>query len=238
MVTGVLIAGFIALPWYTWLTWKDEDHISARFIYIIAGSLALIVPGFLINLNLQNSYNDGYYSNQNQQQALYNYTYNMNEEILKRYSDSLNYQKMAELHARTKVLLAVISNIQMKMIDEAEGIKTSSQKITRVGLNEQQSEIHYGLLSRPFESSTDFLLPGSSLLQELDSAVKGYLNYITSLSAETHSTNYEKMLDPSLYMPPADVKQVTLMSALHSMELLKNSLLSFESYTLKAIAKN
>ena len=36
MVTGVLISGVIALPWYTWLTWKDDDNVSARFIYIIS----------------------------------------------------------------------------------------------------------------------------------------------------------------------------------------------------------
>jgi hypothetical protein len=240
MITGVLILGVIALPWYTWLTWREDNSISIRFIFMITGTLLIVVPGLLVNLNLQGSFNAGYYTNQAQQQALFSYTNTLNEELLNRSgSDSLKYPKMEQLHSRTKTLLAEINLIQKKMIDEAEGNVSSVNSITKVILTDSEPGINYDLLSNPFQLSSSFLIQGSSLREELNSALTGYMNYVSSLSSETEYQNYEKLLDSSLYLPSDTLqKEITLMSALHSMELLKNSLLSFESLAMKIIAKN
>ena len=71
MVLSLIILFMVVLPWYTWLTWKDDSHISASFIFIIIGSLLIIVPGALINLNLRNMYNEGYYPHLEQEERLY-----------------------------------------------------------------------------------------------------------------------------------------------------------------------
>ncbi|MDQ1296545.1 MAG: hypothetical protein QG611_523, partial [Bacteroidota bacterium] len=44
LMTGMFILFIIVLPWYTWLTWREEKNVSAMFIYLVAGSMALIVP--------------------------------------------------------------------------------------------------------------------------------------------------------------------------------------------------
>jgi hypothetical protein len=240
MIAGALILGVVALPWYTWLTWKDDKSVSVRFIFILIGTLLIVVPGLLVNLNLQGSFNAGYYTNQAQQQALYSYTYILNEELLNEYSsDSLNYPKMEQLHLRTKSLLSEINIIQKKMIDEAEGNTTSVNSITKVILTDSEPGINYDRLSKPFQLSSTFLLQGSTMREDLNSALTVYMNYVSSLSSEIEYQNTEKLLDLSLYLPSDTLhREITLMSALHSMELLKNGLLSFESGALKYIAKH
>jgi uncharacterized protein with PQ loop repeat len=63
LVTGILLLFFLAFPLFTWLTWKEENHVSSRFIFLVIGSLLIIVPGALINLNLQHFYQEYYYTN-------------------------------------------------------------------------------------------------------------------------------------------------------------------------------
>jgi hypothetical protein len=239
MITGALILGVVALPWYTWLTWKDDSNISIRFIFIIIGTFSLVVPGFLINLNLQDFYNTGYYSNQLRQQALYAYNYNLNADLLKRYSDSVNYPKMKQLHSMTTVLLSEICGIQKIMIDQAESETAPVQTITRVNLIDPEPGIKYELLSRPFEHTANLLTTGSSLHEELYSALTIYKSFISEILSGEDFQKYEMLLELAVYIPADDLqKDMSLMSALHSMELLKNSLVSFESYALRVVASN
>ncbi len=78
MVSGMIFLCIVAFPWYTWLSWKDERHINSKFLYMVIGTLALIVPGAMLNLNLQYIYEDGFYPHQEQQQAMNNYLYSNN----------------------------------------------------------------------------------------------------------------------------------------------------------------
>ncbi|HBZ22206.1 MAG TPA: hypothetical protein DEO60_13825, partial [Bacteroidales bacterium] len=34
-ILGLAIIGTIALPWFTWLTWKDEKYVTPRFLFLI-----------------------------------------------------------------------------------------------------------------------------------------------------------------------------------------------------------
>src|SRR5450759_2391700 len=105
MVLGVIIIGFVVFPWYTWLTWKDNSHISARFIFFIIGSFLVMVPGAVINLNLQNSYDYGFYSHLEQLKTLYSYKYSNNQALMNQHRDSSDFKQMEELHSRTDKLL-------------------------------------------------------------------------------------------------------------------------------------
>lgn len=58
LMAGLTVTFFVVIPWYTYNTWKDEKNVSARFIFIVIGSVALVIPSVLINLNLQ-SHGDG-----------------------------------------------------------------------------------------------------------------------------------------------------------------------------------
>ncbi len=129
LILGLIILCAIAFPWYTWLTWKDESLVSSRFIFMVIGSLAIIIPGAMFNLSLQYSYEDGFYSHQEQQQAMHNYLYGNNISLINRYRDSLNYNRMEELHSRTTGLVTLISDIQARMVRESErGIRKTCSK--------------------------------------------------------------------------------------------------------------
>jgi len=243
MVAGMIILCGLVFPWYTWVTWKEDDHISARFIYMVIGLLIVIVPGALINLNLQQSYETGYYSHQDQQKALYNYLYRNNNSIMTSCQDSLNYPLMEQVHSRTGGLLAFIGDVESKMISEAEGKPGAPVLISnQIVQTEAGPQIQYKNISRPFHPRPvmDFLLPGSKTREELTAMMSDYNNYLTSLVPAEVLQNYSGLLDPAKYLPgqvPED-ELITMMTGLHSLVLLKNSILSVESEILKAVACN
>ncbi len=88
MVAGLVIFCIIVFPWYTLLTWREESSIKAPFIFIIIGSLLIIVPGALINMNLQSAYESGFYSNMGQQETLYRSMHETTSSNLDVYRDS------------------------------------------------------------------------------------------------------------------------------------------------------
>jgi hypothetical protein len=243
MVLGLIALSAIAFPWYTWLTWKEENQVSHRFIFLVIGSLLIMVPGALINLNLQHSYQAFFYPNNYQQNALCNYLLMNNNSLVKRYHDSLAYPEMERLHSRTEGMLAIISNIQEKMVQVSEGepgkpAVSAGQLIqTKAG-----QEILYWELSRPFDTqpAKDFLVPGSSTRKELNSSMAEYITYLTGITSAGDVSKYKKMLETETYLPmgrPED-GDLSLLSGLHSLEIMKNGLLTVESFVLNEIARH
>lgn len=240
MIAGMIMLCVIAFPWYAWLTWKNENHVKTRFIFILIGFILIIVPGALINLNLEDSYNYGYYSHQEQQQALFNYRYKNNQALMLKYRDSVNYPKMEQLHIKTKGLLSAISEIQERMVGEGQGNPGVPAIKVMYTPSESGTEIQYKNISEPFGTSpvNEFLLPGCSTRQKLDEALLNYRDSLEELNLVSDNQNYIGLLDPSLFLPTT-VKNdgISLLSGLHSLELLKNSVLIAESYMLKAFTK-
>jgi hypothetical protein len=243
MVLGMIILCGITFPWYTWLTWKEGNHISSKFLYMVIGLLVIIVPGALINLNLQNSYEEGFYSHQEQQQALYGYLSGNNNSLMTRYHDSLSYPQMEQLHAKTVRVLTLIGDVQTKMVQESEGepgkpaLSQDQIRQTETGI-----EIQYKKLSNAFPRAPvrDFLAPGCSTREELNSALTEYTNYISGMIPGEDLQKYTSLLEPSLYLRGtfSDDSNISLMSGLHSLELLKNGLLTVESKMLKIIIRH
>ncbi len=243
MITGLLFLCLVAFPWYTWLTWKDEKHISPIFIYMVIGFLLIIVPGALLNLNLQHSYQDRYYPNNYQQNALYDYLFRNNSSFISRYQDSLSYRKLARLHARTTDLVSVISNIQERMVQESEGEPGKPALSTdQISQTEAGSKILYSKLSKPFMNMPvrDYLLPGCKARQEINRATLEYLDYLNSLVSTEDIGRYRKLFEPSTYLPDGnpDKVSISLMTGLHSLEVMKNGILTVESCVLNDIARH
>jgi hypothetical protein len=243
MVAGLILLVIIALPLYTWLMWKDESHISPMFIFMIVGSLLIIMPGALINLNLQHSYQEYYYPNNSGQNDLYNYLYKSNSSLVSRYHDSLSYKPMEQLHSRTTTTLEVITNIQVKMVEQSEAdFGKPDAKGTQIRQTETGREIVYTEISRPMDPTTsiNFLFPGCTARKELSSTMADYLNHITGLVTPEVLTKYKKMLDTETFLPASipDGETISLMSGLHSLQIMKNGILTVESSVLNAIAKN
>ncbi len=243
MIIGVIILCVFALPLYTWLSWKDENHVKTQFIFILIGFVLIVVPGAMINLNLEDSYSTGYFTHQEQQQTMFNYRYNNNEALLLKYRDSANYPKMEQLHNKTKAILSVINEIQVSMVEEVHG-KPGMPVVKSVMFtpSEGGNEIQYQNISQPFITFpvNDFLLPGSSTRHNLEEELLDYKASLTKLTLTNDLQNYIRFLEPSLFLPDVTPKNagISLMSGLHSLELLKNSVLIVESYTLTTLANN
>lgn len=239
MVLGVILLCILALPWYTLATWKEESHISSRFLFLIIGTLLIIVPGAMVNLNLQNSYEKGFYPQLSQQQAIFNYLYRNNNSLVNRYHDSINYPQIEQLHSRTTALLNTISSIQVKMVQESEG-KPGKPAISETQIRQTDAgpEIQYNLLSKPFHPDPvkDFLLPGCSSRNELNSSLADYDKFISGLNKQEDLNKFRGLLEPSVCLPGAVTEEsgISLMSGLHSLDLLKSSVLTVESYVLTA----
>ena len=240
MILALIILFILVLPWYTWLTWKDEKDISASFIFIVIGSLLIIVPGALINLNLRNMYNDGYYPHLLKEERLYEVTLDMNKSVLSQYHDSLCYKEMESLHSKTMDALAYLESLETKMVRVSEGepgsSSVNSQSETK---SENRFEIRNILLGSPFNKAParELLLKGCSVRQELDNVLAGYMEYVASLTADKDSGKFKGLLEPSVYLPDgtSDQADLTLMSALHTMDILKNNVLAVESHMLTYI---
>jgi len=240
LVLGVILLCFLAFPWYTWFTWKEENHISVKFLYLIIGILLIMVPGALVSLNLQRSYENGFYLNQAQEQAMYNYLYRNNTSLVTRNHDSLSYPEMEQLHLRTMELLNYISDVQIKMIQESEGkpgepaVSADKIKQTDTGV-----EIQYGLLSKPFHPApvNDFLMPECTIRKNIDAIVNDYIDYVTSLSNGEDLKKFAGILATANYLPSGlPDRPTSMMTGLHSLEFLKTCVLTVETDVLRSIA--
>lgn len=239
---GVLILCVIAFPWFTYITWKNDNNVRVSFIFIIIGFIVIIFPGIMINLNLQNSYEKGYYPQMEQQQVLYQTIYTNNKSFLDQYRDSSNYQIMGQLHAKTAGLLSLIGSMQTKMVAESEGKPgVPALNPAQIIQTEMGPEIKFELLSNPFYPSPvfDFLLPGCKSREELISGMNEYRNYLSNLNSVIDVEKFKDLLDPSLFLPGkiTNAEEVSLLSGLHSLQLLKNSVLAVESSVLRSVVK-
>jgi hypothetical protein len=241
IILGIILLVFLAMPMFTWLTWKEESHVSSMFIFLVIGFILIVVPGAMLTLSLQHSYQDFYYPNNDQQIKLYDYLFSNNSSLISKYHDSLAYEKMEQLHSRTTGMLAVISSIQDKMVQESEGQPGKpAVSASQISQTNSGQEILYAKLSRPFdqEPAKAFLLPGCSARKELTSSIAEYKSYISSITSPEELLSYKKMLDLETLLPDGDQNkgQMSLMSALHSLEIMKNGLLTVESCILNKVA--
>lgn len=241
MVAGVILLGIIVFPWYTWATYKSESNIRASFIFILIGSLTIIIPGALINLNLQESFDFSNFSHMNQQQILNKCLYTNNDFLITGYNDSVSHPQMEKLHFKTKEVLTLIGNIQANMVQESEGEPGApAVSAEQIRQTERGTEIVPWLLNKPFHPGPvrNFLLPGCTSRLELNNALTDYTKFIAALTTEADSRNYSTLLDPAKYLPGENFgeKSTSLLTGLHSLEVLENSLLTVESNMLNILA--
>ena len=52
LALGTVTVFLVAFPWYTWLTWKDDKHVSSEFIFMVAGSLAAFMTATIAGMLL------------------------------------------------------------------------------------------------------------------------------------------------------------------------------------------
>lgn len=242
MLAGLIILCVMAFPWFTWLTWKEDKSVSVHFIYIVIAMLLIIVPGALVNLNLQHSYEDGYYPHLERQQMIYNMKSDQNNLILVSCNDSLVYPEMEQIHSRTAGLISHITDIEVKMVRESEG-KPGKPAMAQdqISMTDKGSEILYKNLTNPFTTKPveEFLLSGSQEQLDLESEILKYTTFISELqSGDKQDYSWALKASGELMGLLPENPMTSLMSGLHSLELMKNTILFIESDLLSTIASN
>ncbi|MFN2337118.1 MAG: hypothetical protein ABR560_09125, partial [Bacteroidales bacterium] len=213
---GLALVFFVVFPWYTRLTWKDDDHVSSGFIFMVVGALAIVIPSLLVSLNHQKNYEAGYFVMQNAQQEMNDYKLGENKAMISNCTDTLVKPVLAQINSKTTRLLDFIDGVGKKMSDASEG-----------------DSFHTG----PF---TGYLTKGSPTRIELNNALIEYSGYLSELFPEGKTTHTDGLLDPSAYMPEsaAGTDRISLMAALHMLDLMKDGILTAESLAFSAAAKN
>jgi len=197
LLSGLIIMFAIVFPVYAFLTWKEERYITSKFLFMVIGSLAIVIPGALINLKLQQSYEGNYYFHQEQQQALAGYLNGKNNLFLSNYKDSIYYISMDQIHKKTLDLLNKIGDIQADIISSAEG-ETGIPDMSRylIKQNEGSGEIQYRQLPNGFRPLpvNGFPSPASESRKELDSALHDYITSLSSVIPENKLQKYVQLL--------------------------------------------
>jgi hypothetical protein len=240
---GIIVFLLVAFPWYTWVTWKDERNVSARFIFMVVGSLAIVVPGVLLNLSLQRNYEEGYYRQVNEQQAMVAYLIADNRNFAAECTDTTVAKALTDINLKTDDLLNVISRIETQLVAISEGKPGRPAVITETDTDYANGKwIQYSLLKQPFSNVpfNDFMSDRAGLHSTLDEALTEYIGYMSGLVQTDDFGKYLKLLEPSVYNPGWDpaTSQVSLMSGLHSLELMKTGVLTVASYVLSVVYKN
>lgn len=229
-VLGIFVLGFIVLPWYSSVTWKNEKNIEPRYFFLLITCLAIIVPGALINLNLQSDYNEGYYHNIDRQLSLFNYLNKQNYSLLSEDEDTSFVRRSRLIHNSTMEIIGQVDGIKKLIVQESAG----GPAIPVAG-KPGESEINYRLISKPFEVKgvENYLMPGRTSRTALEASLKNYVHTVEMLFPDHKITT--GILDPSFYLPAESASGMSLLSALNSLDLLRNSILSVESGILHSM---
>jgi hypothetical protein len=234
----------IVLPWYTWLTWKEEKQVSTKFIFIILTVLAFLMPGTIVNQNsLLKMYDEEFFVQLDQQQAMLNYREANEKSFLNLYKDSVQYNRMARIHSHTMELIGHINQLETQMVRIAEGKPgRPAENPSQISLNSGNPVIQYRKLTDPFNHDPveALLVPGTKSRKELDAVLTQYRDSLSVNTGEEWIINHESLLNSSSYLldQNSSLNDFAMISGLHALTLLKNGILLSASDALRQIKKH
>ncbi len=242
MVLGLIFTGLIAFPLFTWQSWKDEEHTSPVFIYIVVAAVLIVIPGALVNLALQNDYQAGYFPNLQRQQAAFTARYELNQAYVTRFSDSVSYGSLTSFHQSTSEALKLLESIESDMILASEGEPGNpSETSPAIKSSDRGIVIDFRELRSPFNKEVVkmYLFPGTETGNLISAMLKGYSRQVAALNPGTESPVYLSLIDPDAVLPRPERSEApyTLLSGLNSIEVLKNNILTVEAGMLKMISE-
>jgi hypothetical protein len=244
MLTGLVTLFVIVFPWYTLITWKNENFIKSEFIFLVVGSLALILPGSLTVLNAERRYDNGYYINLDQQKALYGYLHDKNFAFMEKYRDSAEYKTLQQLHEKSAGMIGLLSKAESELISVSETregkLAGNAAQVAQRGVVQ---ELNYETLANPFDLNAvqNLLYPGKRVRSEIEAALAGYKTYLAGIITADELAKLESLLVPSAFLPAptGENRNISMISGLHSLALLKNSVLSAENSAMRdLVSKN
>lgn len=240
VIIGSLSLVCIVLPLFTDIQWKNESHVNARFIFLIVAPLLFILPGALVNLNLESNYEGGFYWHMGKQEALMDIQRAANSKQLSLFKDSAEFQKMMTVHAATKDLVGTINLLQNNMVKLSEGSEEApDQSLLSLSGPKSDFRINYGSLKKPFHNSPAalMLLPGTKARQILENEISGYKKTLSQLIGDNWMTQYESLLNAPAIPPGSsdNTKGLAMVIGLNGLSVLESGLLLTESAALRQL---
>jgi hypothetical protein len=223
----------IIVPWYVYLEWKEEQSIRVKFIFLIIALVAILIPSSLINLNLQQNYDDGFFVLVENSQKTIEYSKKTNEAYLSFYRDSLVYYQLENVHDKTLKILNKIDTMKTKMANISGGFMVKSQA---------GSIINYRQILHPFDLSSSQLMlsPGSNARNVIDSVLNGYVNDM-STHADILNLSLVQNISSIITILPEKYdgqETSTLIAGLHALNMIEVAVLAAESDIFRSVTAN
>jgi hypothetical protein len=241
LMLGAFVLFFFALPGFTWIQWKNETNVNGRFIFMVIAPLLFVLPGALVNLNLERTYENGFYIRLKKQDALIKLQEKATDRFLTQYRDSVSSEKMTGIHSATGELIAVINLVEQNLAAVAE----TNQKEPNQSLPELKGSNFYDPASdrfpkNPFSITPTslMLLPGCKARIILEKEIESYEHELIGQLGADWLNKFSPIMNASEYLPGSNARgnDLALLPYLHSLSLLKSGILITESAALKQIA--
>jgi hypothetical protein len=232
---------FFTLPWYTRVQWKNETYTNGRFIFMVIAPLLFIIPGALVNLNLERSYEEEFFIRLEKQEALVKLQEYSNNRFIRHFNDTLNGAGMECIHSATDELRGIIRSIKhsMVLVAETPAGKPNPALVDLTG-SIDNTPISYRTLQRPFhpDPASLMLLPGCKARSILEQEIAKYRGVLVQKLGNVWYKEYESLLESSDYLPGGEIPRndLLLLPNLNSLSLLESAILITESAALKKTA--
>lgn len=241
ILSGSFLLIFIVLPLFTWVQWKTERHINARFIFMVVAPLLFILPGALVNLNLERNYEGGFYLRMDEQEVLTDVQKVNNRSMLEHFSGSPDFQNMKTIHQATENLLGTIRKIQHNLAAISEGPAgtpdISLLELTGPGIN---TPVNYDDLKIPFHPvpATLMLLPGCEPRNILETEVSAYEDLLKGYLGAEWTRERNLLINVSSYLPAThgNDSDLSLAVNINRLSLLASGIMLIESAALKQLS--
>lgn len=241
IVIGSFALICIVLPLFTRMQWKEEKHVNARFIFMVVSPLLFILPGALVNLNLERNYEGGFYLRLEKQQALIDLQKTNNINTLKLFTDSAAFMNMQTIHTSVENLLGTINLIQNNMVAVSKGPAGEPDRLLlELSGPKTNAPVNYMGLKMAFHPSPSslMLLPGCTTRKILESEISGFEKTLTDLLGDEWTRKYSSLLNVSSYLPDAgtEFKNLALAPDMNRLSVLECGILITEAAALKELS--
>ena len=241
ILSGTFLLIFIVFPVFTWVQWRSEKHVNARFIFMVLAPLLFIIPGALVNLNLERNYEGGFYLRMGKQEVLTDIQKVNNRYLLEHFSGSPEFQNMEAIHQATEDLLGTIRKIQHNMVAISEGPAetpdNSLLELTGPGIT---TPVNYDDLKKPFHPApaTLMLLPGCEPRKILETEVSAYENILKGYLGAEWTLERDLLMNVSSYLPgkAGNNSDLSLAVNINRLSLLSSGIMLTESAALKQLS--
>jgi hypothetical protein len=208
---------------------------------MVVAPLLYILPGALVNLNLERNYEGGFYLRMGEQEVLTDVQKVNNRSMLEHFSGSPEFQNMVAIHLATENLLGTIRKIQHNMVTISEGPAGMPDKslleLTGPGTN---SPVNYDDLKIPFHSvpATLMLLPGCEPRNILETEVSAYDDLLKGYLGAEWTRERNLLLNISSYLPDkvGNNSDLSLAVNINRLSILSSGIMLIESAALKQLS--